>query len=280
MPNRILREGILSSERINSLSPGAELFYRRVMSIVDDFGRIEAQMQLLRAKCYPLQLDRVTVDDIGAWLSECSSAADSLITLYTVNGKKYLQLNNFGQRKRASKCPSPQDADTRGHLPADDGGGHLRADDGGTPQSAAYARASNPTPTTPPHSNGFSEERTTTPEVSVVPAEEFFEPQLFEEIMGLFLAFGRGAGITDMVRCENAWKGLTRAERQRAHEYAMRQRADWQTRPTGKIAQPWNYLTEKHWERDAPRLLVQTRGPTKAEAAHEEAGRKFREMQR
>jgi len=109
----------------------------------------------------------------------------------------------------------------------------------------------------------------------LVPSDEFFEPVLFEGMLGLFIALGRGMGISDRIRCENAWKGLTQAERRRAHDYAMSRRTEWQTRPTGKIAQPWNYLAEKHWERDAPRLLAQTRGPSKAEAAHDEARRRF-----
>src|SRR3990167_11311858 len=57
MPNRILREGILSSERINTLSVHAELFYRRLLSVVDDYGRFFAHPALLRSACYPLRVD-------------------------------------------------------------------------------------------------------------------------------------------------------------------------------------------------------------------------------
>ncbi len=39
MPNRVIREGILNSQRVNKLTEPAELFYRRLMSVVDDFGR-------------------------------------------------------------------------------------------------------------------------------------------------------------------------------------------------------------------------------------------------
>ena len=42
MPNRILRDGILMSPRVNVLSSEAELFYRRLMSVVDDYGRFSA----------------------------------------------------------------------------------------------------------------------------------------------------------------------------------------------------------------------------------------------
>src|ERR1043165_4726506 len=115
MPSRILREQILTSERVNALSLSAELFYRRLMSIVDDYGRTELQLQILRAKCYPLQLDRVTVDDVEAWLNECSSGADPLITIYSVGSKRYVEVSNFGQRTRgASKYPAREVASGSG----------------------------------------------------------------------------------------------------------------------------------------------------------------------
>jgi hypothetical protein len=57
VPNRILRDGILTSEAVASLDWASEVFYRRLYSIVDDYGRHEAGHQLLRAKCYPLQTD-------------------------------------------------------------------------------------------------------------------------------------------------------------------------------------------------------------------------------
>jgi hypothetical protein len=161
MPNRILRESILTSERVNALPLAAELFYRRLMSIVDDYGRTEHQLQILRAKCYPLQLDRVTVEDIEAWLGNCSSGDSPLITIYSVGSKRYIEVNNFGQRTRgASKYPAPQkDATTSSHALANGSAartsannrGQVSADVGASPQSAAYARAT--TPPTPSHTN-------------------------------------------------------------------------------------------------------------------------------
>jgi hypothetical protein len=109
VPNRILREDILTSEAVNALSPEAELFYRRLMSVVDDFGRIEAHPQILLTKCYPFQLDRISALQVRSWLAE-SALEDRLITLYEVDGKNYLQINKFGQRERYSKCPSPPEA--------------------------------------------------------------------------------------------------------------------------------------------------------------------------
>lgn len=107
MPSRILREGILTSDRINSLSGDAELFYRRVMSVVDDFGRFSGNPTLLRASCYPLRLDQVKEDAILCYMQECVGA--ELIRLYTVSGKPFIELIDFKQQIRAkeSKYPAP-----------------------------------------------------------------------------------------------------------------------------------------------------------------------------
>ncbi len=106
MPNRIVREAILSSESVCSLKWDAEVFYRRLMSIVDDYGRHEATLQLLRSKCYPLQTDAVRVADISRWMAACQKAG--LILCYAVTGKQYLEVTKFGQQMRShSKCPNP-----------------------------------------------------------------------------------------------------------------------------------------------------------------------------
>lgn len=119
MPNRILREGILDSERVNALSFPAEVFYRRLMSIVDDFGRFDARISILRGRLYALKLDTVREADITRWITECEKA--SLIVLYQCNSKPYLSLSNFGEpRAKDSKYPPPPtDASGREHMNAD-----------------------------------------------------------------------------------------------------------------------------------------------------------------
>lgn len=112
MPSRVIRDGILESEAINSLSWEAELFYRRLMSIVDDFGRYNAHPMLLRSRCYPLQFDRVKDSDIHEWLEACKEVG--LITLYSVENKPFLEMCRFNQRTRqqCSKFPGPDDCIT------------------------------------------------------------------------------------------------------------------------------------------------------------------------
>ena len=53
MPNRILREGILTSERVNALSWEAEVFYRRLMSAVDELLEVSGIGDATLAKIAP-----------------------------------------------------------------------------------------------------------------------------------------------------------------------------------------------------------------------------------
>lgn len=108
MPTRLLREGILDSERVNSLSIEAELFYRRLMSVVDDYGRYEASPAKLRPRLFPLRLHQFTDKDVLAMLNECLANDKRLLTLYEVNGKRYVEIIDFKQQLRSpSKYPEP-----------------------------------------------------------------------------------------------------------------------------------------------------------------------------
>lgn len=108
MPNRILREGILSSARVDALSVAAELFYRRLHSKVDDYGRHESHPELLRTACYPLRVDKVKARHVVAWLAECEKSG--LLVTYKVGSKTYLQLLDWRQQMRSpSRCPAPDE---------------------------------------------------------------------------------------------------------------------------------------------------------------------------
>lgn len=107
MPNRIIREGILSSERVDKLTAEGEVFYRRMQSVVDDFGRFFAKPELVMSSAFPLRPGRYSPEQINAWLKETEDA--SLSVVYEHEGKRYLQLLDFRQQERAkaSKFPAP-----------------------------------------------------------------------------------------------------------------------------------------------------------------------------
>lgn len=124
MPTRIIRDGILTSERINALSPGAELFYRRLMSVADDHGRYSANLTLLKSYCYPLKPD-IKESAIKAWLAECQDAG--VIALYMADSKSYLEIQEFGQRVNGkSKFPG-----NPGEVPGTPGDSRLGGGGGG-----------------------------------------------------------------------------------------------------------------------------------------------------
>lgn len=123
MPSRVIRDGILESESVNALSWEAELFFRRLMSVVDDFGRYNALPMLLRSRCYPLQFDRVSDKDVAGWLKACDKVG--LLFLYVVDNKPYLEILNFAQRTRQkfSKFPAHDDRNTKSGQPSATNGG-------------------------------------------------------------------------------------------------------------------------------------------------------------
>lgn len=118
MPDRIVRAGILTSDPVNGLSWAAEVFYRRLFSVVDDFGRYDGRSTLLRAHLYPLKIDRVSDADVSKWLTECVAAG--VVSVYQVSGRPYLEVVKFGQRVRAetSKWPDPSSPDSKSLTPA------------------------------------------------------------------------------------------------------------------------------------------------------------------
>ncbi|HET7624388.1 MAG TPA: hypothetical protein VFM25_03915 [Verrucomicrobiae bacterium] len=106
MPNRYVREGIIESEAVNSLSWQAEVFYRRLLNRVDDFGRYTAHPALLRASLFPLQLEKVRQTDIPRLLLECEQAG--LLFVYAANEKQLLVLNKWEKgRANVSQYDAP-----------------------------------------------------------------------------------------------------------------------------------------------------------------------------
>lgn len=90
VPSRIVREGILDSDRVNALDFPAEVFYRRLMSKVDDHGLYDARPEVLKSHLYPVNGARVRETDISRWMAACQKAG--LIVLYSHAGKPYLQM--------------------------------------------------------------------------------------------------------------------------------------------------------------------------------------------
>ncbi len=109
MPNRVIREGLLDSAKFNKLSDAEQMFFVRLMLIVDDYGRYDARPELLNSRCYPVGQKRQT--DVSKMLSKMNTVG--LIVLYSVKNKDYLEIIEYNQRLRQKKekYPSPENGD-------------------------------------------------------------------------------------------------------------------------------------------------------------------------
>lgn len=114
MPNRIIRDGINHSERVDRLSLQAEVFYRRLLNVVDDYGRFDARPAILIAACYPLRAGKMKLEEVEAALRECAAGDQPLLVVYVVAGKPFLEVQGFRQQARSkSKYPALNSADAQ-----------------------------------------------------------------------------------------------------------------------------------------------------------------------
>ena len=107
LPNRIIRDGILTSDRVDMLDFPSEVFYRRLLSRVDDHGLFDARLSILLSSLYPLRIHKIKESDISSWLADCEKAG--LLVRYTVlDGKSFLKVLDTRWPVRSSaKFPAP-----------------------------------------------------------------------------------------------------------------------------------------------------------------------------
>jgi len=246
LPNRIVRDGILTSEAVCGIGPLAQLFYRCLHSVADDFGRYYAKPSLLLSHCFPLRPEWATEEAIAEWVAECLGAG--LINAYSVNGINYLEIVKFGQRIRpGSKSKFPDLSESGGSQPAN------AADSRESPEKTAYARAASPSTATAPTTY-------TTPNAN---------KELFERLIGTFLAAGVALNEPDMLAAGTEWVSLPDADHEPAVLHAEAKARTTEARFMGL---PSNYLRKRPWDRRGPgRLLPIAREPTKSEQSTAEA---------
>lgn len=107
MPNRFIKESICTSESVSQLSWFEEVFFYRLTVTVDDFGRFDARAKILNGRLFPLA--DVTDNQIEAALRKLATVG--IVGLYTVDGRRYLQLlaweRHQSRRAKESKFPAP-----------------------------------------------------------------------------------------------------------------------------------------------------------------------------
>lgn len=106
MPTRLIREGILDSDAVNSLSFRGEILYRRLMSVADDHGRFDGRLEIIRSRLFALVFNRWQVSDVAEAIDECCKVG--LVRRYVVDNKPYILIQKFNQQTRSKpKYPDP-----------------------------------------------------------------------------------------------------------------------------------------------------------------------------
>lgn len=123
MPSRVIRGEINSSESLSRVSPEAELTFRALLTAVDDYGRLDARAEILKAQLFPMRA-AFTPSKILGWVRELD--AEGCVRLYYgPDGRPYLQLTGWekhrGTSKRAkeSKYPEFQESGNSPEIPGD-----------------------------------------------------------------------------------------------------------------------------------------------------------------
>ncbi len=117
LPNRDLKESNRRSPSLQLLSDAAERLWYRLITAVDDFGRMEADPQVVFATCFQRVPKGWTVKKVHVALLELSAkflvGDQPLIHFYEIGNRPYLQITSaichIRRRAEHSKYPSPPD---------------------------------------------------------------------------------------------------------------------------------------------------------------------------
>ena len=109
MPTRYLKPGICDSSSIDSVSPEAERLYYRLLVNVDDFGRMDARLPIIKARCFPLK-EEMKSSVIEKWLKELAESGLTLV--YICMDEPFLQFTKWDNKPRASESKFPAFDDT------------------------------------------------------------------------------------------------------------------------------------------------------------------------
>lgn len=93
--DRMVRGGIVSSQRLGRLSWAAQIFFHKLLHVCDDAGRFESAPAILRSALFGAVLHKVSERDVQGFLVACHEAG--LVKLYTVKERGYGEVLRFGQ---------------------------------------------------------------------------------------------------------------------------------------------------------------------------------------
>lgn len=105
MPNRVIREGLVDSKKVASLSDFAYRVYTSLFVCVDDAGRLSAAPEMVKAKALP-RTER-SLDDVAKAIAEIEGVG--LIYVYEFDGEQYLQILKWQCLGRTKNARYPFD---------------------------------------------------------------------------------------------------------------------------------------------------------------------------
>jgi hypothetical protein len=110
MPNRILKESIVSSDTLDQLTTEEERFFYRLLVVADDFGRFDARPAVIKGRAFPLKHD-LEIPQVAEWLAALQRV--ELVRLYVADGKLVGEFARWEKhnviRAKNSKFPAPSD---------------------------------------------------------------------------------------------------------------------------------------------------------------------------
>ena len=110
MPNRILKESICTSDKVDALSWFEEVLYYRLIVNCDDYGRFDGRPAIIKNRLFPLK-ENLTIKTVSAAIN--TLARVGLVALFEYEGKPFLHLPTWNEhqniRAKKSKYPAPED---------------------------------------------------------------------------------------------------------------------------------------------------------------------------
>lgn len=103
MPNRLIKDTIFSSRKVNNLSDFDFRIWIHLIVYVDDYGCGSADPELLKGMVFPRRKG-LTEQQISCALDNLANAG--MIDLYEVDGEPYLYFPNWAKHQQIRACKS------------------------------------------------------------------------------------------------------------------------------------------------------------------------------
>lgn len=106
MPNRIIRESLLDSDRYLGVDEGAQLLFTHLLLLADDFGCLSLAPAFIGRRCF---VNRPPDERLNSLIDQLAVA--DLIRIYEHRGARYAFIPRFRQRLKRETLKNPQPPD-------------------------------------------------------------------------------------------------------------------------------------------------------------------------